>query len=411
MPKALILGGTEDHITLVRSLKNRGYRTILLDYFDNPPARETADLFVQESILDIDAVVSVAEREKPELVVATCIDQALLTVAYVSEKMGLPCHLSHQKALHLTNKAYMKKLFSENGIPTSMFTVIEDSARETPSELTYPLVVKPSDSNSSKGIRKILRKDELDDAVTKAMQQSRSRKVIVEEYIDGEEYSVDVVIKDGKAAILMISKNIKIKQNTQSFTILQNIYLAEVDEKVEAAIKDVSEKIAQAFGLDNVPLLVQLLVKNNRISVIEFSSRIGGGSKHHFIKRMSGFDILNYFIDVLTGKPTAVNVSKFPNYASMNYIYSQPGIFHGVDGIDELKQEGVIEDYYCYKTPGMTIANNSSSADRPAGFMVIANSQKELDEKTLYIDSKIKVLGDNNKDIMMHGLFEDAMSG
>ena len=405
---AIVLGGTHDHIMLIENLKRRGYFTILIDCNENPPAKETSNLFIRESTLNKEAVLKIAEQYKPEIVITACIDQALLTMAYTCEKLKLPCHLSYQKALNLTNKAFMKLILHENEIPTSRFVVLEaqNNHQSFNSELKYPLVVKPSDANSSKGVKKVFGLIEANFAIVEAFKLSQSKKVIVEEFIEGEELSIDVIITDHKAEVLLITRNKKIKDNKNLFTIVQNYFDKEYFDKYKNQIKILAEKIGMAFNLNNVPLLIQVLVKDNALFVIEFSSRIGGGSKHHFIKRLTGFDILTYFIDVIedkTIKKIDYTVS-FP-YASVNYIYTKPGKVKSFDGIDTLKGDKTINDFILYQPVDSIITQSKYSTDRIAGFILSANSKKEHDIKCLKSDSTIRVINDKEEDIMLHGLY------
>ena len=198
--KALVLGGTHDHIALIKNLKNRNYHTILLDYNENPIAKKFADIFIRESTLDKKSVLAIAESYSVDLVIATCIDQALLTVAYVSEKLGLPCHLTYLQSKNLTNKVFMKKLFKENNIPSSDFIVMKNKVDSSVANnlRNFPFVVKPADSNSSKGVKKVNNIDEFYAAAKEAFNHSRCKEIIIEGFVDGLELSVDVVIINSK---------------------------------------------------------------------------------------------------------------------------------------------------------------------------------------------------------------------
>src|SRR5690606_6793152 len=113
--------------------------------------------------------------------------------------------------------------------------------------------------------------------------------------------SVDVAIKDGQATIIMVTQNIKNNNLPDNFTIVQNTFHKSILDQYRPALTNIAAKIASAFEIKDGPLLVQLLAKDDAMSVIEFSARIGGGSKHSFIKRITGFDMLRYFVNVITG--------------------------------------------------------------------------------------------------------------
>ena len=102
--KVVVLAGGADQIALIKELKKRGCYIILVDYFQNPPAKEYADLHIVASTLDDARVKEIAQGYHADLICTACTDQALLTVAKVSEELNLPCYISYQTALNFTNK-------------------------------------------------------------------------------------------------------------------------------------------------------------------------------------------------------------------------------------------------------------------------------------------------------------------
>ena len=122
----LVLAGGADQIALIQELRSRNVQNIvLIDYYENPPAKKYADKHVVASTLDVEAVKRIALMEKADLVCTACTDQALLTVAQVSEELLLPCYISYQTALNVTNKSYMKKVLKEFNIPTSQYAILD----------------------------------------------------------------------------------------------------------------------------------------------------------------------------------------------------------------------------------------------------------------------------------------------
>ena len=89
--KAIVLGGTNPHIELIKNLKKRGYYTILVDYAENPLAKDYADEHIQESSLDKEKVFKIARDRKVNLVISTCSDQANVTACY-GRKTGTACN-------------------------------------------------------------------------------------------------------------------------------------------------------------------------------------------------------------------------------------------------------------------------------------------------------------------------------
>lgn len=403
--KILVLAGGADQIALIQELKARGNYIILVDYFENPPAKEYADKHIVASTLDVVAVEEIAKQEKVELICTACTDQALLTVSYVSEKLGLPCYVDYQTGLNVTNKSYMKKVLSDNNIPTASFAIVDNSDEEFIKGFKYPLVVKPVDCNSSKGVKRVDSIDDYKTYIAEAINFSRTNTAIVEEFKEGKEISADFYIEGGVAKLLSATTSLKIK-NRKSFTILCSDYPA-LNEKQEQSITSIAQSIAKAFNLYNTPLLVQMIVNEEEINVIEFSARMGGGSKYKLIEVLSGVNIMSKYVDLILGEFPVVCPVKQVDYCRMVYIYCTPGVFDHMDGLTELKDKGYIDEYFLYKTSGMEIHGANTSGDRPAGYLCSAKTKEELEQKVSYIDSNIKVISNDGRDIMMHDLLKN----
>lgn len=398
--RIIVLAGGADQIALIRELKGRGHEVVLVDYFQNPPAKQYADKHIVASTLDIDAVRDVALQEKADLICTACTDQALLTVAKVSEDLSLPCYIPYHTALNVTNKSYMKKVMLEHAIPTSKYVVLNEFDGSLLESFQYPLVVKPVDCNSSKGVRKIHNESELKSSLDFAIQCSRSRTAIVEEFKSGDEISADFYVDGNNVKLLCATKSVK-KQHVDSFTIIGSYYPVVTVEQ-ECALLKIAQLIVNAFSLCNTPLLVQLIQQGDDFYVVEFSARMGGGSKYRLIEVLSGVNIMSAYVDLILGKTPIVTPQHQVHNAAMIYIYCRPGIFHRIEGLQELQDVAYIKNYFLYKTSGMTVTKSETSSDRVAGYLVTASTDEELRQKIITVDSKIRVLDMEGEDIMLH---------
>ena len=208
--KAIVLGGTIPHKELISNLRERNYYIYLLDYAKNSLARGLEDEYILESIFDKEKVLEVAKKLNVDLVISTCSGQANVTACYVAEKLGLPKPYSYETALNVTDKTLMKTKMNSAGIPTSEFSILEDSIDYELDNFDFPLVVKPADVYGSKGVRKVENSKELNLFIKKAFDISRSNKVIVEEFVDGKEINIYMYIQNGKPYLLLLSEKIKI---------------------------------------------------------------------------------------------------------------------------------------------------------------------------------------------------------
>lgn len=409
--KALVLAGGYDQIALISELKKRGYFVILADYFENPPARKYADQFAQISTLDEEKIYDVGKNENVDLVITACTDQALLTAANVSERLGLPFYISGEQARNVTNKYYMKQKFKEYGIASPEYTMLEYMKEDELQTLTkFPYVVKPCDCNSSKGVIKTENMHELVGAVEKAFQLSRSKKVVVEQYVSGAEISIDVWIHNAKPQVLAVSETKKMNAEKGVFTIYQSKYPMELTDRTEQEIRKIALQICEAFQLKNGPMLIQAVLQNEKVYVLEFSARMGGGSKYKFIQSVCGINIMEQYVNfVIDHDSSNIMPSPSPLYYEMDYIYAYPGIIDKISGVDDLKKRNIIEAVFYYKTMESEITQKLVSGDRVMGVLIGADTPKKLLEKRQEMLNNVKIIDKNGKDIMYRECFLRTM--
>ncbi len=402
--KALVLAGGYPQIALIKELQGRGIITVLADWYEKPVAREYADIFYQVSTLDVEGITRVAQQEQVDFLITACTDQALLTVAKVSEALGLPCYIDYQTALNVTNKSYMKKVFAQHQIPTAQFVVMGELEEDAIAHLRFPLIVKPVDCNSSKGVKKVQNQDELKAAFAEAVALSRTKTAIIEEFVTGEEISVDVYVENGVAHVLSVTNSEKIAADDK-FVIFRAKYPAVASESVLEKIRETAQRIADAFSLKNSPMLVQLITDGKDIFVLEFSARTGGGVKYQLIRRISGFDVIKAVVDLTLGiLPHVEKVQPESKYVVNDFIYCHPGVFDRLEGAEELKRQGVISEYFVFKWKGAVFDGVENSGDRVGGFTVQADDLDTLYKKHEAAVQGLRVVDDRGRDIMRRDL-------
>ena len=401
--RALVLCGGIPQAALIEELKSRGIYTILADMNPHVMARPLADDFYPVSVLDVDAVRKLAEEQKVEMVLTACADQVLLVQAQVSEELGLPCYIDYKTAKDVSSKELMKKVFVENGIPTSKHVIIGKFDEDKIKELAYPIIVKPVDSYSSRGVRKVFNIDELKSAFEAAVEISRTNTAIVEEYVEGEELTVDVYIEDGTAHTLCISNIDKIPGNDR-FVICRTRYPAQISDEVKKQVEVVAGQIAKAFNLQNSPMLVQMITDGKKVSVVEFCARTGGGDKFRLIKQVSNFDVIKAVVDLTLGRKPHVVPYQLPECIVNEFLYSEPGFFDHLEGFEEMKNQGVISEYFQLKTKGTECGEIKSSGDRVAYYTIQAPTIDEVREKDKKANSVLRVVDSESKDILRHDL-------
>ena len=273
-------------------------------------------------------------------------------------------------------------------------------------DLRYPVIVKPADSLGSAGVRKAQNIDEVRTYVKQAREFSRSGGCVVEEFFKGKEVSVYAYAQDGEAHILTISERFSIVDGDKKvLKCYATVTPPEMSDVAYTKIQDASSAIVRAFGLDNTPLHVQVLINGDDIDVIEFAPRVGGGISYRVIKEQTGFDIISAAIDSYCGIRIDQNYHKSDSYYSINLLYGNPCIFDHVTGLDKLEESGVIEGFHYHKGKGGEMSDEKATACRIGAMLVKGKSRADMLEKIKYAFENIDAFDENGNSILRKDIY------
>ena len=201
MKKILLLGGANTQIPSILTAKKMGYYTITCDYLPDNPGHKFADEYHNVSTTDKEAVLALAKELQIDGILAYATDVAAATAAYVSEAMGFPT--SPYKSVDiLTNKDKFRAFLEENGFCTPRargYSSVEEAKKDL-ENFKFPVMVKPVDSAGSKGVARMDDAGQLEELVENALQYSRCKRFIIEEYVEKYRYQIagDGYYVDGK---------------------------------------------------------------------------------------------------------------------------------------------------------------------------------------------------------------------
>ena len=406
-PIAIVLGGTSPHILLVDKLHERGFYVILIDYLDNPPAKLVADEHIQESTLDKERVLEVAQERHAKLVISACIDQTNSVCCYVAEKLGLPHPYSYETSLCVTDKGLMKKIMVDNGIPTSSFTTTGSVEAIDWAKIEFPAVVKPVDCNSSKGVRRVDSVEETKQRVVEAVSLSRTKTAIIEGFNRGEEIQVDCLATESDVKVVMTRQKQKIasKGNDMVLQSYGSVFPAPISKELQVQAQDIATKIAKSFGLKNTPFFYQAIVTDEGIKVLEFAPRIGGGLSYYMLNEFAGYDAVEYVINSYLGKPLRYDPNPNNCFQSTILLYMVSGTFDHISGLAELQEKGLVYETFVMKTKGDVVDGDMRSSNRVAAFVVQSDSYDELKRKARLALEKVEVFDKNNKPLLNRQIY------
>ena len=224
MKKIVIIGANNFQMPLIKKAKQLGYETHVFAWADGAVGAEFADYFYPISIIEKEKILEKCKEIKPDAITSVASDLATLTVNYLAEKLGLAGN-SLECTKISTNKYEMRKAFQKYGVSVPKFFEISDvNDLSKIKEMKTPIIIKPTDRSGSRSITKIedlSDEEKLKTAIRDAIEVSKllypnkkewinkvliELKAIVEEYIDGDEFSAEGITYNGKHTILTITR-------------------------------------------------------------------------------------------------------------------------------------------------------------------------------------------------------------
>ena len=295
----------------------------------------------------------------------------------------------------------------KNNIPTSHFIRINSADQAGLERLRFPLIVKPVDCNSSKGVRKIEnREDCLAEAIETAVNLSRTKEAIIEEFVTGTEIGIDTFVVKGEAHVLMVKERRKVLKNNGGVQqILGCTWPIPGYKKLLPETERIANLIVKAFGLRNCALMIQAIVSDNNISVIEFGARIGGGESFRIIKQSTGFDYVEASINSFLGEDIPLDYHAPIDYFADNFIYAQKCVFDKLYCPEELLHDGTIKYLNELKPSGVDIDEQITSSNRVGVAVVKAETAEELYKKIGRTISSLEVYDVNGLPVMRKDIY------
>ena len=301
MKKLAIIGASYLQQPLVEKCKELGVYSICFAWEEGAVCKDLCDKFYPISTVDKDAILKVCQEEKIDGITTIASDVATLTVNYVSEKMGLVGN-PDKYSQTATNKYLMRQCFMEHNVPSPKFCLTDGQIPEIINTFSYPVIVKPTDRSGSRGVEKVLKRDDLQEAIDRACKESFQKKAVIEEFVDGREISVESISFKGIHHILQITD--KVTTEAPFFVELEHHQPSSLPEAIKARVKSIVLNALDALHIQYGASHAELkITKDGDIRIIEIGARMGGdfiGSD--LVKLSTGFDFLKGVIDVAFGE-------------------------------------------------------------------------------------------------------------
>lgn len=380
MTKIVILGANYYQRDLVLKAKSLGYETHVfgsgIGYIEKDKmeqAQEVADYFYNISVLDSEAVFEECKKIKPDGILTIGCDVAVPTISYVAQKLGLIGN-SHMSALVSTNKWEMKKRFLLNKIPCARYILTDlDNYKKLPGKWSFPLMVKSIDQAGKCGITKIESLNRLEKAIQYALRENiKADKVLIEEYIEGKEYSAECISFEGEHTILNFTE----KWNTEPhFVETMHLQPAPFDEETKNKITPIIHQALRAldirYGASHTEFKI---TPEGKIKIIEIGARMAAESMWDVVDASTGNDYIKMAIDVCLGIPPTIKPS-LNQTALVKFVMNQRD-FNRLEWIKKTHPDKIYRLGYMNPIEDITIGKNK---DRFGYYVLKVSSREEAD--------------------------------
>ncbi len=274
----LIIGAGVNQVPLITKAKYMGYYVIVVTPYDTDPGVTIADELFLCNIFEKNSIVEFANARKIDGVLTDLSDICTPIAAYVAEKLGLPGY-GFENSLCFTDKSKMRDVFKKIGLPVveNEKTNNIDQALKVAIKIGFPVVIKPIDSYSSRGVYIIHNIDELHLRYGKSLENSKSKIVIVEKYISGPQYFSQGYVESGKLRLFAFSD--RYYYNDPDICIpYTNAFPALIDKKLEDKMKEMFSKVIEYLNPDFGQVWAEWILdeKDKKLYIVEMAIRGAG---------------------------------------------------------------------------------------------------------------------------------------
>lgn len=375
----LIFGAGINQLTLIEAANELGVISVVIDPNSDAPGKKIADWFYCIAGDDYEGTKKIAIKHNVNGIVTSQMENPLRLMACLADELGYIFN-SPEVVKKSRNKYLMKTAFLANNIPCAkgkIFTPDEAILPESLNDLAFLLILKPSDSYSSRGVYKINNFEELNLFIAKARSFSSDNSVIVEEFIEGPEYSIESITYNGETTIVQYTE--KIITPFPNTVEIGHIQPAEFSQEQKLQIDAIVKNAVRALGIDNSASHTELKLTTQGPKIIEIGARLGGDFIPSYLTLAStGVNMDKAAIKVALGEKPDLK-HKHKKYSFIKYLELEAG----KQVIEVKKYSAILNDSdvvfaHVFVKMGDVIPKITDSAKRPACVLVQADSRKQV---------------------------------
>jgi carbamoyl-phosphate synthase large subunit len=326
-------------------------------------------------------------------VIAEQSDRVVPIAAFLNERLGLP-GIDAATARVFTDKLAMRNAVAAAGIGVMMPRYSEvrscDEALERAEAWGYPVVLKPKASQASLGVFKVDDSNELRSFFDRTMRHAgQGDAVLVEEFIDGTEVTVEAFSLDGRCHVLAVSEKAHYAFNPCVARRLS--YPPRFEPAVLERVRSVAACVVEALGLQNGISHAEYRVRDGVPYLVEVAAR-GGGNRiaSMIVRHVSGVDTYEFLIACLLGRPVSMP-AVMHRAAVLEFFDFAPGAVRAVRGLEEVRGGGLVADMAVDVAPGTVINEPTDDRSRLGYFIALGDTRDDVDAKAARVKELVRV--------------------
>lgn len=397
MKKLLLLGGARYLLPVIEAAHKLGIYVITCDYLPDNIAHKYSDQYLNVSIIDKDAVLEAAKKEKIDGIMSFATDPGVVTAAYVAEKMGLPAAGSYESVSILQDKGRFRKFLTDNGFVVpharSYESILE--AQKDTDYFNWPVIVKPVDSAGSKGVTKVDSPENLEKSIKYALEFSHSNKFIVEDFIEkkGCSSDSDCFSVDGKLVVATFSSQRFDAKAENPYAPMAYSWPSTFTEEHEEELKSELQRLLKLLDMKSSIYNVETREGvDGKAYIMEVSPRGGGNRLAEMVRYATGMDLITASVKAAVGMTiTGLEQKDYDGSWAEYVLHSiEEGLFEEVCIAPEFKNKVVELDVWI--KPGDEV-HPFTAANFAIGTVVLRfDSEEEMEEAMLHMSDYIKVI-------------------
>ena len=390
----MIIGAGLMQLPLIRAAQRMGLRTVVTDYNRKAPGFALADIALEVSTRNIDFTVLSARKiaaQVPIHGVLTVGTDASRTVSAVSAALELP-GIRYDVAERATNKVKMRECFKAHGVPSPDFEYVwtRQEAYRAVERLGLPAVIKPADNMGARGVRLLRDPSEVDEAFTEARRAAVSGMLIVEEYMQGPELSIDALVWDDHIEITGVAD--RIIEGAPYFIELGHTLPSALPQKVQDEAIEVMKQGIRALGIDTGAAKGDIKITPQGPKIGELAARLSGGYMSGFTYPLAtGVDLMSAALRIAMGEPPGDLTPRFNRVSIERAIIPAPGKITRIEGLEKtLAMRGVENLFTMYKV-GDTFNPPTCNMGKFGNLIAVADTREQVLELSRKALSTIKI--------------------